>query len=878
MYLTHALRAISRGIAVVTDPFFKYVSMLLTGNSTSVTYTTDISTNKLAVTVYTGASVSNLTPFAGRENGSVLLNGTSGYLSIPNNAVLNLASGNFTVEAWVYYQGTNIAGTIIDKDGVFNSTLSSYCFGLKNSKLNMFLGSGNGVTYAQDITAPANLPTNQWVHVAVVKSGTTITLYQNGTSVASATQTGTIIDGGKPVLIGWQQSQPNSQLWKGYISNLRVVKGTAVYTSNFTPSATPLTAITNTSLLTLQSNLTIVNNNTFFDDSTNNFAVTRVGNTTQGTFTPYGPNWSNYFDGSGDYLTVPSNAAFNLGTTFTIEFWFYRTIDQSMRIVSRQDGSPPYNGYNISYGEVAGQWYFDASASSITFADGGLSNIWVHYAWVVNGTSGKVYRNGVQVGSTATQTAQTPSTNTTLLIGAREGPTNYVGGYISNLRIVKGTAVYTAAFTPPTAPLTAIANTSLLTCADNRFIDDSTNNFTITKNGDVSVQRFSPFNPSAAYSSSVISGSAYFDGTGDYLVTTTNSALTLSGNYTVEAWVYVPSGGINTALRFLQNSPGTVPTGYWYLYVTNTNFQMYNVDITSTVLVNVGAFIKDSWVHFAASRSGATTRIFVNGTQTYSYAGSTSFTNNGWHVGGGPDVEYFKGYIANHRVITGTAVYTAAFTPPTAPVTAITNTSLLLDFTNAGIIDNAMMNDLETVGNAQISTAQSKFGSGAMFFAGGTDYLTVPSNVNLEFGSGDFTIEAWVYFNSRVANSAIISKGNNGTYLIYMGAGNELAFYASTNGSSWTTSNLTISSSPSLSTWHHIAIVRSGNTVSTYFNGTFVQNAAMTGSLISQPSVPLLVGRYIESMNGYIDDLRFTKGYARYTANFTPPTAALPTS
>lgn len=67
-------------------------------------------------------------------------------------------------------------------------------------------------------------------------------------------------------------------------------------------------------------------NNTFVDSSTNNFAVTRAGNTTQGTFTPYGPNWSNYFDGNGDRLDIANNTALQLNSVnFTIEAWVYYT-------------------------------------------------------------------------------------------------------------------------------------------------------------------------------------------------------------------------------------------------------------------------------------------------------------------------------------------------------------------------------------------------------------------------------------------------------------------------------------------------------------------------------------------------------------------------
>ena len=861
-----------KGTAVYTAAFTPSTTPLTAITNTSLltcqsTRLIDASANAFTITANGDVAFRTFNPFipdpTASTYGSAFFDGTGDYLSFNSSTSCAFGTSDFTVEFWLYPQNNNV--NVMD----VRTTQAAVPWGIDLTSGNIpswYNGSSNNGSTA--------ISQQSWSHVVFCRQGTTHRIFLNGVQTYSwtdSTNYGTMSSAGR---IG--ASQSDVRYFSGYISNLRIVKGTAVYTAAFTPPAAPLTAITNTSLLTLQTNQAI-NNNLFIDDSTNNFAVTRVGNTTQGTFTPYGSNWSNYFDGTGDYLSVANNAAFNLGTTFTIEFWFYRTATQAMRIVSRQDSTAPYNGFNIGYGELANTWIFDASGTSITFADGGLINQWVHYAWVVNGTSGLVYRNGVAMTAAATQTGQTPSTNTTLFVGMRDNSSAFCSGYISNLRIVKGTAVYTAAFTPPTAPLTAIANTSLLTCQSNRFRDVSTNNFAITKNGDVSVQRFSPFSPSAAYSLSTIGGSAYFDGT-DNLVIASNTALTLSGDYTVEAWIYVPSGGTNSPLRVFLNNPGTSPTGYWFLFVNGAqlNFQMYNADVG--VLPNVGAYKKDSWVHFAASRSGATTRIFVDGTQTYSYAGSTSFTNNGWYIGGGPDVEFFKGYIANHRVIKGTALYTAAFTPPTAPVTATSNTQLLLNFTDAGVVDNAMMNNIETFGDARVSRAVSKFGSGAMSFAGGSDYLPVPSNVNLELGSGDFTIEAWIYLNARVSSSAIVSKGGNGAYLIFMGAGGELAFYASTNGSSWTTANLTISTLPSLSTWHHIAVVRSGNAVSTYFNGTFVQNAAMTGSLISQPSVPLLIGRYTDSMNGYIDDLRITKGVARYTANFTPPTAALPTS
>jgi hypothetical protein len=241
-----------------------------------------------------------------------------------------------------------------------------------------------------------------------------------------------------------------------------------------------------------------------------------------------------------------------------------------------------------------------------------------------------------------------------------------------------------------------------------------------------------------------------------------------------------------------------------------------------------------------------------------------------------------KGYISNVRYVNGTAVYGASnFTPPTAPLTAITNTSLLLNFTNAGVIDNAMLNALETVGNAQISTAQSKFGGSSMLFDETGDYLTVPVSTNMSLGTGDFTIECWVRFAvTPVGNGQGIYQLSNG-YLNSqvrgpgLGAENSTGEWTIYHGTTFTQSTGNV---PAINTWYHTAIVRSSGTTKLYVNGTSIISVADTTNYTDQYFV---IGGWYSTgflFNGYIDDLRITKGVARYTATFTPPAAAFPTS
>jgi hypothetical protein len=240
----------------------------------------------------------------------------------------------------------------------------------------------------------------------------------------------------------------------------------------------------------------------------------------------------------------------------------------------------------------------------------------------------------------------------------------------------------------------------------------------------------------------------------------------------------------------------------------------------------------------------------------------------------------YTGYLSILRIVKGTAVYTGNFTPPTTPLTAIANTSLLLNFTNGGVFDGATKNNLVTVGDAKVSTTQSKFAPTSVFFDGTGDHLSMPDSNELEFGSGDFTIEGWIYISSYVTSSAILAKGadTSAPYLIFIGASNEIAFYSSSNGSAWNVADLRFATNPATNTWHYIAVTRSGNTYRTFFNGVQANSVTVSGALFNNTS-NLFVGKYAStSFNGYMQDIRLTKGVARYTAAFTPPTAPFPTN
>jgi Concanavalin A-like lectin/glucanases superfamily len=217
-------------------------------------------------------------------------------------------------------------------------------------------------------------------------------------------------------------------------------------------------------------------------------------------------------------------------------------------------------------------------------------------------------------------------------------------------------------------------------------------------------------------------------------------------------------------------------------------------------------------------------------------------------------------------------------------ITAYHATKLLLHCDGADgstTFTDVMGHTLTPSGNVQIDTAQSKFGGASALFDGSGDYLSIADSADWNFGSGNFTIEAWV----RATTSTYIpifgqfenTESNTNRMMSGYWGGN-WNFYCETTSAQV---EVTVADTPPTGTWFHIAIVRSGNSFYFFRDGTQIGTTQTSSGSVHDISGSAVVGlartsNTLRFMDGWLDDIRVTKGVARYTANFTAPTAAFP--
>ena len=273
----------------------------------------------------------------------------------------------------------------------------------------------------------------------------------------------------------------------------------------------------------------------------------------------------------------------------------------------------------------------------------------------------------------------------------------------------------------------------------------------------------------------------------------------------------------------------------------------------------MGSFTDDVWNHVALTKSGSTVRGFVNGSLNLTITSfpSTSFTDTSDPTIGAYGGTRFNGYLSNLRLIKGTALYTSSFTPPTAPLTAVTNTTLLTCQGGSSVVDASSSNHTITnVGNVQTAD----FFSDSIVFDGTDDQINCGSSDDFAFGTGDFTIEFWCNPDT-VGTECMIAISSNGSIQT-----SNWQFRYDSSKVKWVysqTANITSNSTVSAGEWTHIVATRSGTTLTLYINAVSEGTGSSSADLSDNGTLRIGVNRsQNDFFDGKISNVKLYKGKA----------------
>jgi len=207
--------------------------------------------------------------------------------------------------------------------------------------------------------------------------------------------------------------------------------------------------------------------------------------------------------------------------------------------------------------------------------------------------------------------------------------------------------------------------------------------------------------------------------------------------------------------------------------------------------------------------------------------------------------------------------------------TILDYTKLLLHMDDANFVDECGHIVINNSNNAVLNTSIKKFGNGSAYMNAGSHSFRLSHSDDFEFGSGDFTIDCWIY----PTNNSFGIFDKRTSYLKTEGmiieiVSNSLVVNISTNGTAWAIANVTLATGLILNQWNHIAVCRSGNSLFGFINGVKGTPVSFTGSIYATTSDSYLLATMTGSIfRGYADEYRISKGIARWTQNFTPPSS-----
>jgi hypothetical protein len=508
---------------------------------------------------------------------------------------------------------------------------------------------------------------------------------------------------------------------------------------------------------------------------------------------------------------------------------------------------------------------------------------WYHIAWVRTSGNLKCYIDGYlrkDYGSSYDDDLD----ETTMYIGY--DTTTYFKGWISNVRLVRGSAVYSANFTPPTSNLSIVAGsgiqTEILTCQGDSITDASGRSTSITTHGNAAVAYADPF---------ATTSSMYFNGTNAYL----KSIMSFENEYqfglpsygdghtrwkewSVEFWVYIesdpatPSSDNDFDGIFVVGSSSAVNFGIGIINTRKIRL-MWN---TSNATDSNTAVALNTWTHVAVNCKGKHVTMFVGGSldSTTATMSAISENTNNSYIGYNPDVgKFFDGYLQDLRIrrdggrpldnIRGQTL-TAGNSATTAGITSASNVKLIACHAAATTTDGSGNSvSITANGDPTVTNAAPAADMKSVLFDNSGDYLslTLPSG---GFGSGDFCVEMWIHLKGLANYDTFFATTRGATgFNIGTDADGDLVWYDEV-GSGSRKIECAEALKDRTKMWHHVAFVRKSGVIYGLLDGSIIGKYTSTTDFSATACWIGSRDSGNETMNGYISNLRVVVGESVY--------------
>ena len=614
-----------------------------TSDNDNITYIDGLG-NTQNVTVNGDAYAGTFSPYRSGGYSTSFSRSNSSKLEIASMPAIG--SGDCSIELWCKIDSQAWNGII--SRGAYNSS-GTFSLSTRSGDTELTL-IWSGTIYT---TSGANINVGEWKWVQIIRSSGTVTIYVNGSSVGSWSNSANVSSTSN-YIIGRVDS---SDYFGGDLRDLRI-------------STNAQSSSNGNGKLATDSNTTFLSCHLPYLAYATSSVPSNSYSSISGTIktvpvSPYDYNeysatdhgGSVYFDGTGDYLSISNQG---ISGDLTYEGWFYQTVAQSATWRALLSSSTYGSGLPFQV------YTYNTNIEAWTSGSGGAGIItkpfkpftWFHVAIVRSSGTWTLYVNGKPAGSNTVNGTYNFASTTGWSVGAGQTGLYPFTGYASDVKLINSAITN---FTPPTSPKSSSGASLHIKGTDASIIDKSqSGNIKLIGDttGSTTQVKFSG------------SKSMYFDGTGDRA--TVEGIQDLGDDFTIECWHYATASGNKKIISSIDNVGGFNSNGYWEfgLALGGSNYQLMIDGGTFTHASTAALY--NQWVHLAVTRTSNTVRYFINGTlDSTTFSNSLTLRNpSGVVIGSSPNNTYiynFTGYIQDLRV-SNECKYTTSFSVPTAPL------------------------------------------------------------------------------------------------------------------------------------------------------------------------------------------------------------------